>query len=166
MSERVVAVLTAKSIDHILEDGGTQSWALTRNNARQCQFAVCVRNAHADWTEGDEAHGTAFLVGRIKDVIPSTETEGRWMIQFSDYCIVNAADAWGGWRNPVKYAQDAELGLDISKLKFEPMPVHPDAPQKSLPVMSQKPLTMAEAKAGLALTFGVSPDAIEITIRG
>jgi hypothetical protein len=29
-----------------------------------------------------------------------------------------------------------------------------------------RPLTIAEAKAGLAETFGVSPDAIEITIRG
>jgi len=28
------------------------------------------------------------------------------------------------------------------------------------------PLTMAEAKTGLALTFGVPPEAIEITIRG
>jgi len=27
-------------------------------------------------------------------------------------------------------------------------------------------LTMAQAKKGLALTFGVSPEAIEITIRG
>ena len=28
------------------------------------------------------------------------------------------------------------------------------------------PLTMAEAKAGLALTFGVEPSGIEITVRG
>lgn len=28
------------------------------------------------------------------------------------------------------------------------------------------PLTMAEAKKGLALTFGVAPEAIEIIIRG
>jgi hypothetical protein len=28
------------------------------------------------------------------------------------------------------------------------------------------PLTMAEARKGLALTFGVAPNAIEITIRG
>lgn len=31
---------------------------------------------------------------------------------------------------------------------------------------SQKPLTLAEAKAGLALTFGVDVNSIEITIRG
>ncbi len=29
-----------------------------------------------------------------------------------------------------------------------------------------RPLTMAQAKRGLALTFGISPDAVEITIRG
>ena len=31
---------------------------------------------------------------------------------------------------------------------------------------AEQPLTIAEAKKGLAQTFGVSPDAIEITIRG
>ena len=31
---------------------------------------------------------------------------------------------------------------------------------------SVKPLTLADAKAGLALTFGVDPDRIEIVIRG
>lgn len=173
MSAQVVAVLTAKSVERILRDGGTQSWALTRNNARQRQYAVCVRNAHADWTDGVEPHGTAFLVGKIKDVVPSTESEGRWLIQFSEYCVVDAAEAWGGWRNPVKYATDSELGLDISKLKFKPMPASASAPRKSgqneqteQTEKKQKPLTMAEAKSGLALSFGVSPDAIEITIRG
>jgi hypothetical protein len=33
-------------------------------------------------------------------------------------------------------------------------------------VVEDRPLTMTQAKKGLALTFGVSPDAIEITIRG
>jgi hypothetical protein len=36
----------------------------------------------------------------------------------------------------------------------------------SAPSDSQKPLTLAEAKAGLALTFGVDVNSIEITIRG
>ena len=29
-----------------------------------------------------------------------------------------------------------------------------------------RPLTMAQAKRGLALTFGILPEAVEITIRG
>jgi hypothetical protein len=29
-----------------------------------------------------------------------------------------------------------------------------------------RPLSMSDAKKGLALTFGVAPEAIEITIRG
>ncbi len=38
--------------------------------------------------------------------------------------------------------------------------------ESSAPSDSQKPMTLAEAKAGLALTFGVDVNSIEITIRG
>jgi hypothetical protein len=63
-----------------------------------------------------------------------------------------------------------ELGIDPSKLNWEPMPKGDDvfttsevAPSKTGPVGA---LTIAEAKAGLALTFGVRPETIEIMIRG
>jgi hypothetical protein len=171
MSENVLAVLTAKSVERILKEGGSQSWAFDRNNARRCKYAVCMRNAHADWTEGDEAHGSAFIVGRVKDITPSTESEGRWLIEFSEYALVDASGAWGGWRNPVKYTTDQELGLDVTELTFKPMPPRAGgglegAQAVNLPVTTAKPLTIAEAKQSLAVAFGVSPDAVEITIRG
>ena len=37
--------------------------------------------------------------------------------------------------------------------------------QEARPVAQGAPLTIAEAKAGLALTFGVAPTDIEITVR-
>jgi hypothetical protein len=43
--------------------------------------------------------------------------------------------------------------------------VSPPSP-KNRPVDATRPLTIAEAKLGLAKTFGVDPDAVEITIRG
>jgi hypothetical protein len=46
-----------------------------------------------------------------------------------------------------------------------PSPVEPPTPGV-IASTSVVPLTMAEAKKGLALTFGVAPEAIEITVRG
>ena len=167
MSDEAAVVFTAKSVERILCEGGTSSWRLDRNHARQCVFAVCTRNANADWVEGPEAHHSAFLVGKIRDVVPAPDSDGRYLIQFSEYARVNIPDAWKGDRNPVKYASLKDIGIDPSSLKWEPMPVpvEPATPRVIAPP-AVAPLTMAEAKKGLALTFGVPPEAIEITIRG
>ena len=60
------------------------------------------------------------------------------------------------------------MGIDPKDLKFKPMPT----PTKVLPPPAPPEraktgaLTIAEAKAGLALQFGVPPEAIEILIKG
>jgi hypothetical protein len=169
MSDDAIAIFTGKSVETILQDGGTQSWVLDRGNARHCRYAVLCRNTHAEWSEGDEPHGAAFMVGRIGDVVPSTEVPDRWKILFSDYALVNIPDVWGGWRNPVRYTKMGKLGIEADSLAFSPMP----EPQAIEPVGEQRaaspqaaPLTIADAKRALAETFGVSPDAVEITIRG
>ena len=168
MSYEAVTVFTAKSRERILSEGGTSSWRLDRNNARQCTYAVCARNAHADWTEGPEPHHTAFLIGRIEDVIPAVD-EGRFLIQFSEYAPIDIPDAWHGGRNPVSYGSLEKLGIDPSKLKWAPMPKPVKPAEVATGVSeSKKPigaLTMAEAKTGLAKTFGVKPEQIEITVR-
>ena len=169
MSVKAAVVFTAKSVERILQEGGTSSWRLDRNHARQCGFAVCTRNANADWVEGPEAHHAAFLVGKVSDVVPAPTTAGRYLIQFSEYALVTVPDAWKGDRNPVKYADLKDLGIDPAKLKWRPMPEPseiPDSTPHTKPLATGSPLTMAEAKKGLALTFGVKPEAIEITIRG
>jgi hypothetical protein len=168
--QKIAVVLTAKSIERILREGGTSSWRLDRNKARKCEFAVCTRNAYADWTEGTEEHHAAFLIGKVKDVVPSTDYAGRFMIQFSDYALVTVPEVWKGDRNPYKYAGNLqEFGIDPSKLKWKKMPepsTMPTAAPLSGPNNGVAALTMTEAKKGLAITFGVAPEAIEITIRG
>jgi len=179
MSQEIAVVFTAKSIERILREGGTSAWRLDRNHARRCTYAVCTRNAHADWVEGQEAHHAAFIVGKISDVVPCKPTpeneeapENRYLIEFSEFARVNIPNIWAGERNPIKYRSTDDLGIDFSKLKWEPMP-EPDvapAPVAETPVAAKPkatvgPLTMAEAKKGLALTFNVPPEAIEITIR-
>jgi len=178
MSGNAIAVFTAKSIERLLAEGGSSSWSLDRNNARQREFLVCTRNTHADFTkrdgfpEGHEPHGSAFLVGRISDVVPSPDYDGRWLIKFSEYVRITLPGVWKGWRNPVRYTSLEELGIDPATLHFEPMPPIAEAqhPNENKVLLEGRHksngLTIPEAKKGLAVTFGVNPDAIEIIIRG
>ena len=159
MAQDVIQVLTFKSIETILAVGGTQSWALDRERARNCEFAVVCRNAKTREAQGPEDHGTAFLVGRVKDVVPSTETPGRWLITFSEYALVAWEDEWEG-RNPVAYFRtDDYEHSDFESLDFKPMPV-------VVAPTSNVPMTIARAKQELAESFGVQPEDIEITVRG
>jgi hypothetical protein len=130
--------------------------------------------------EGPEAHHAAFIVGKISDVVPCKPTpendeapEKRYLIEFSEYAHVNIPNVWAGERNPIKYRSADDLGIDFSTLNWEPMPKPDNLPAPVVtstspvtPKSNVVPLTMAEAKKGLALTFNVPPEAIEITIRG
>lgn len=168
MTHKAIVVLSLQSVETILRKGGTGRWRLVRNHARECRFVVCARNAKHPKVEGPEAHRSAFLVGKIKDVVPSSSRPGRYWIQFSEYARVNVPSIWKkGDRNPVRYTTLEELGIDPSTLKWEPMPmVSEPLEPKSQAIQPAGALTMVEAKKGLALTFGVPPEAIEITIRG
>jgi hypothetical protein len=171
MPKKVAVVFTFKSVERLLREGGTSSWRLDRNHARACEFAVCTRNGRNAYTEGAEPHQSAFLVGKVKDVVPSPtdKRKGRFLIRFSEYAVLSVPDVWRGDRNPIRYVSALQdVGIDPSTLKWKPMPkeAKPAAPTAARPAPNVTPLTMAEAKNGLALTFGVAPEAIEITIRG
>jgi hypothetical protein len=166
-----IAVFTANSRAEILEVGGSVSWVVAEKQARRREFLVCIRNARDVDFHDHEPHGTAFLIGRISGLKPfGYDKKGmqRWIIEISDYALVDYPEKWGEWRNPVKYTTLEELGIDPKKLKFKPMPM----PTKVLtpPAAPDRPktgaLTIVEAKAGLALQFGVPPEAIEILIKG
>jgi hypothetical protein len=180
MSDTIAIVFTARSVERILREGGTASWRLDRKHARRCTYAVCTRNAHHDAADGSEAHRSAFLIGRISDVVlapddlglvgdtPQVAGKHRYLIQFSEYARLNIPEFWKGDRNPVKYGTLEQLGIDVSTLTWEPMPAALEPISGVIPFKgaSVGALTMAQAKTGLALTFGVPPEAIEITIRG
>jgi len=160
-----VCVLTARGIEKVLAEGGSQAWVLDAKRARTCQYVICVQNRGFadDWGNVSAPHHTAFLVGRLKDVVRSKEqdSENRWVLVFSEYAEVDVPDAWPGNRNPVLYTTLGQFGIDVNQLKFQPMPE-----QEPHPPAKAAPLTIAEAKAGLAQTFGVAPSDIEITVRG
>ena len=172
MDKKVLLIFTGKSLKQCLQAGGTQSWALNRANARHCKYAVLCQNAYADgsWAEGNEPHGSAFMVGRISDVVPSREegNEGRWLVLFDEYAQINIPNIWQGWRNPVRYTTFEELSLKLDDMHFEPMP---SAPEENRTIESPSrekiiSLTIQEAKEGLAAKYGVKPEAIEVIIRG
>lgn len=177
MANDAVMVFTYKTTDMIFDTGGSAAWRLSVPNARKCRYLVCARNAHDPrGNASDVPHHAAFLVGRISDIQPAPDRDvGRYLVLIDEYAEVLVEDAWqSGNRNPVRYITLDELGIDPSKLDWLPMPPRegkaasiahePEGPDDD--DAGVRPLTMAEAKQGLSLTFGVPPESIEITIRG
>ena len=120
----VISVLTFKSVETILRNGGTQSWSLDPDRARACKYVVICRNAKTRDAQGPEPHGSAFMVGKVNGVVPSTESDGRWLITISKYALVEWLDQWQG-RNPVAYWDTSDYGdiSDFESLDFVPMPI-------------------------------------------
>jgi hypothetical protein len=165
MENDVVALFTTKSAQACLDVGGTQSWALNPENAKSCRYAVLFRNPDTDWG-GKELHHTAFMIGRISPVIPSTERPGRWMLTFDEYALIEKAEVWKDWRNPVRYTTLAKLGISLAEIKFSPMPKRAEAETTSLSQTgTPAKIDIDSAKRGLAAYYNVRPEAVEITIR-
>lgn len=171
-----IIVFTARSPARIVREGGSQSWVLNVGRAKECSYLVCAQNRHNPdhaFEDATEPHGAGFLIGKISKISRSVEhTDGeRWHIGISEYALIDKAGLWQGWRNPVRYTSLDELGIAPRKLKWQPMPeaaVQP-APAPVMPptgASSTGRMTIEDAKKALAATFGVKPDAIEITIRG
>lgn len=121
--EDTVVVFTAKSSRTILAEGGSQSWKLSPARVEACEWLVCTQNAHNDepYADGAEPHGSAFLIGRISGVGPTTapdEVTGRWKIAFSEYARVSVPRVWPGFHNPVHYTGLAALGIELEGLEF------------------------------------------------
>jgi hypothetical protein len=164
--DEAVIVFTAKGTEQILNEGGSSAWRIDRTRAHFCGFVVCTRNAKSEWVAGLETHHAAFLIGKLKDVVPSPEHKGRYILRFSEYAIVDFPNVWKGERNPVKYSTLSNIGIDPSRLKWQPMPEPSKADRDLTRRVDSTPLSLTEAKERLAHTFGVSPTAIEIIVRG
>jgi hypothetical protein len=122
---RAIVAFTAEAIDEIIANAGSQSWAVNKDRARKHEYLVCTRNAHNELTDGSERHGSAFLVGKISDVVvapsPKRPNEiGRSMIKISEYAEIDVPKTWGGWRNPIRYTTLEALGIDPATLAFVP----------------------------------------------
>ena len=164
-----IFVLTGRNIEMILAEGGSQAWTLDTNRAKHCEYVVCIQNHKQDYWDSEYSapHHTAFLVGKLSGIAapdPGNDDKGtRKKLVFSEYAEIDLADKWPHYRNPVFYGNLEDHNIDVSTLHFQPMPVQQPAPPN---VDKTQPLTITQAKAGLALSFGVMPSDIEIVIRG
>jgi hypothetical protein len=79
--------------------------------------------------------------------------------------VIDSPDAWPGYRNPVRYGTLEEFGItDPEALAWHPMPAIPPRTYAGETLDEDQdgpgPLTIAEAKAGLALGLSVPEAAI------
>ena len=186
-NKTAVFVMTGDGVDRIFQNGGSQSWVLNPRNATKHTYLVTVQTRKTGQLTGaTEPHGMAFLIGKITDIVPSSEinAQGRYLIRISEYARIKVPCKWRG-SNPVRYLDiEEELGIDPATLDFQPVPgpalaapvarlssVEPgkdDAPLRDTmePVNGgELKLTLAQAKAGLAANLGIRPDQIEIIIK-
>lgn len=177
MSHSAILNFTSAGPERLIEKRGSQSWKLNADRAREAEFLVCVQNRKEGTRWGaSEPHGEAFLIGRVEDVVPSDEVRGRWRIAISDYARIKVPGAWKGLRFPIRYTTLEDLGIDVEGVKFAPLPgTEEQVNRVGEPMASDevgegdeyevRPLTIEQAKAGLAAHYKVKPEAIKVTIQ-
>lgn len=169
MPDPCIIVLTARGVDRLLQDGGSQAWRLNPKNAKRVKYCVCVQNRHnGHWGGADQEHGLAFIVGRISDVIVSPERNDRYLIAFSEYARINSPNAWKNGRNPVRYGTLEDFGITApNSLAWQSMPkvISQGSTISYENKVGPELLTIEQAKAGLSRKFGVPESAIEISIK-
>ncbi|WP_448041545.1 hypothetical protein [Bradyrhizobium liaoningense] len=166
--DAAVVVFTSETRQEILAHAGSRGWVLSPKTVEHCPYLVCCRRQNWDnKAEGIPAR-TAFLVGRISSLTPLEASENsrgqaRFHIGISEFADVAVEDVWRKeLRNPVAYNGLKQLGIQLKRLKFQPVP-------DTRPIGSDQVrggLSIAEAKKALAATFGVRPEDVEITIKG
>ncbi|WP_168702527.1 hypothetical protein [Gordonia paraffinivorans] len=165
-TENTITVFTAQGPTSILNEGGSGSWKLDPARARKCTYLVCTQNAYnaEPYADATNPHGSAFLVGKISRITP---VDDRWRIEFSEYALIDYPEVWGGHRNPVRYTNLDDLGIQLDGVEWKQAAPTEAVVSASTPeVAAPRALTIQEAKAGLAQTYGVDAGAIEIVIRG
>jgi hypothetical protein len=189
MAHQAVVTFTARGSDRIIQEGGSQSWKLNTERMKDIEFLVCTQNVHnGPWGGMDHPHRSAFLVGRVAGVVPSTDTPGRWLIAISEFARVNIPEVWDKSRFPVRYTTLEDLGIDPATLNFEPLPPRPGSPttedeeadHEEIPppgIVSEAVAggekvqpsgvvrSVADAKRVLSQVLGVPQTSIDITVR-
>ena len=168
-SAKVLTVLTFKSVETLLNEGGTQAWVLNRKRVLTCDYVVCARHRQGPWKpEGPEPHKHAFLVGKIRDVVPADEA-GRWRVEFSEFAIVDGPKLHLESASPTQYFPSLEsLGIDEADLQWQ---VYDQAVATAFAANITPDLSggvrsvLMQAKMLVAKGLNVPVEAVEITVR-
>ena len=168
MKNQCVVVLTARGKSRILKEGGSQAWRLNAHHAGKCSYVVCVQNRNKSWGQPEAKHHTAFLIGKISSISQSQEegSQGRWIINISEYADISIPNVWDGNRNPVAYRTLEELNIDLENLQFNKLEQEPNVlEQANKPKEELEKISIPEAKRLLANYFDVPEENISITIN-
>ena len=165
-----IFVLTGRGIETMVAEGGSQAWVINSKKINDYEYVVCIQNHKQDYFDPKQLsapHHMAFFVGKLASITAadsySDEKGTRKKLVFSEYAKIEMPDKWPGYRNPVFYGDLESFGIDVATLDFQPMPIQKTSTEK---IEKKHSLTIAQAKAGLALHFGVTDADIEIVIRG
>ena len=168
MKNQCVVILTARGKSRILREGGSQAWRLNAHHAGKCSYVVCVQNRNKSWGQPEAKHHTAFLIGKISSISQSQEegSQGRWIINISEYADISIPNVWDGNRNPVAYRTLEELNIDLENLQFNKLEQEPNVlEQANKPKEELEKISIPEAKRLLANYFDVPQENISITIN-
>ena len=164
-----LVVFTADTLDSILRQGGSGDWVVSAKKADSCKYIVCCRKPNWSNRKDGIPARAAFLIGRVAGLLERADSKNdrdqvRYLVQIADYAVLEKPGVWKeNVRNPVAYSTLDELQIDFRGVKFKSMP----APAGTEILRTEaKQMTIADAKNGLAATFGVSADDIDIIIRG
>ena len=173
-------VFTFKSIENICSVGGTQSWRMHQSHFGTFDYVICARNRRRGG-EGQEEHGAAFLIGKVRDIVPSTEhhdpDKPRFLIRMTEAAIITGKPnfwRWGRW--PTHYESLDSLGIDPEDYEFKPLSEilanerkRAGVPSSSLSLAGSGvngwKSTIDRAKTSLAAELVVDVDAISISVR-
>ena len=152
--ENTIVTFTRNQLQEIKAKGCDYSWILNRQRAEKCKYLVCC---HSEGSKRRDAFLVA-LISRIRQVDNDDKGKARWAIEISEYANIDLTNVWQGWQNPVHYTSLDELGIEPSSIKFKKLLLESKNDISSL--------TIEQAKQGLAKSFAVNPEQIEILIKG
>jgi hypothetical protein len=163
-----VAVFTCRSPERIVREGGSQGWILSPMRVKRFKWLICVQNQHnkdLDFSDATEAHGTAFLLGKISGVRRSEEgsDQRRYLVEINEYARIAVPSFWDGNHNPVRYLSMADLGVDPSGLEWHSMPAQ--VPTVSTEEEASPGDVVAQARTRIAAAYGVKPSAVQISVQ-
>jgi hypothetical protein len=161
----VVMVFTSKSLETMEQEGGSGNWAANKDRIKRAKWIVATRNKKSGWTQGDEDHGSAFLIGRVAGIKPAPPPESnRFVVVFDRYAELNLPNAWTGHRNPVTYTDLATLGIDPEKLEWkEFIGAAGDLEHSVVPGITPGTV-IDQARAMIAHALSINPEAVKITV--
>ncbi len=172
---KAVAVFTNRGLGRLLAEGGTQAWSLQPERVKKLKYVVCTQNREdGDWGAPTHAQGQGFLIGRISGVEPTPELrEGRYIVLFDEYAEIDVPNMAYQWRNPVRYIELNDFGIDPDKLTWKRVspgtdgePPRAASPAQLATTAEKRGLDITEAKKALSVFYRVPVTNIEIVIRG